>query len=146
MYCIITTRAKVLLYCVWSSGWRSPNKNRPAPGPATQTALFGIAHTAPGGSRSRRCLCGVYAQASPLRSDVSKSLPPGRIHNTHGDLSISLCVMATHLSPPSSVSGGSVGDSARAGALGGMLPVRPRLRGLVRAPWRGSPGVWRSSG
>jgi hypothetical protein len=24
-----------------------------------------------------RCLCDVYAQASPLRSDVSKSLPPG---------------------------------------------------------------------
>jgi hypothetical protein len=41
-----------------------------------------------------RCLCDVHAQASPLRSDVSKSLPPGRIHNTQEDLSTSLCVMA----------------------------------------------------
>jgi hypothetical protein len=41
--------------------------------------------------RYHRCLCDVYAQASSLRSDVSKSLPPGSIHNTQGDLSIFLC-------------------------------------------------------
>jgi hypothetical protein len=90
-----------------SPGWSRPRRRYPRGGPASlRRSLVGLS-----GSpvllrwasivvyaMFMRCLCDVYAQASPLRSYVSKSLPPGSIHNTQRDLSIFLCVVATHLS------------------------------------------------